>query len=324
MNRPKVYITEKIPEEVEKYIAEFCEYEKWDSETKIPREILLQKLEDKDGVMLTGIKIDEELLKRAPRLKVVSDITVGYNNFDVEAMKKRKVLGTNTPYVLDDTVADLIFGLMLSASRRIVELDRYVKNNKWTPRDDKNLYGLDVHHATLGIIGMGRIGEAVAKRARLGFDMEVLYYNRTRKEDAEEKLGVKYSDFDSLIEKSDFIVLMTPLTKDTYHLIDSKEFNKMKNTAVFINASRGQTVNEKALIEALENNKIFATGLDVYEIEPINSDNPLLKMPNVVTLPHIGSATEKTRFDMCRVAAENLVKAVCGEVPPNIVPELRE
>lgn len=322
MSKTKIYIAEKLPEEVEKYIAKFCEYEKWDSDEKISREKLFQKLKDKEGVILSGIKIDEELLKHAPKLRIACNTTVGYNNFDLQAMKARKILGTNTPYVLDDTVADLIFGLMLSASRRIPELDRYVKDNKWLPKDEKNLYGTDVHHATLGIIGMGRIGEAVAKRARLGFDMEVLYYNRSRKHEAEKKLGVKYCDFDSLLRKSDFILLMTPYTKDTYHIIDAKEFNKMKDTAIFINASRGQTVNEKALIEALVNNKIYAAGLDVYETEPINHDNPLLKMRNVVTLPHIGSATEKTRFNMCMVAAQNLVKAVLGEVPPNVVLEL--
>lgn len=323
MTKPKVYIAEIIPEEIEKYIAKHCEYEKWDLEEKIPRDILLQKLADKDGVILTGNKIDEEFLEHAPKLKAVSNISVGYNNFDLEAMKKRKVIGTNTPYVLDDTVADLIFGLMLSSARRIPELDRYVKDNNWTPRNDENLYGLDVHHATLGIIGMGRIGEAVAKRAKLGFNMDVLYYNRNRKEETEKTIGIKYCDFNSLLEKSDFIVLMTPLTKETYHLIDTDEFNRMKNTAIFINVSRGQTVNEKALIEALENKKIYGAGLDVYEIEPIISDNPLLKMPNVVTLPHIGSATEKTRFDMCMVAAENLVKAVLGETNLNVVTELK-
>jgi glyoxylate/hydroxypyruvate/2-ketogluconate reductase len=323
MSKPKLYIAEKIPEEIEKYIAKYCDYEKWDLEERIPREVLLQKLADKDGVMLTGYKIDEELLNNTPNLKAVSNISVGYNNFDLEAMKKRKIIGTNTPYVLDDTVADLIFGLMLSASRRIAELDRYVKDNKWTMSDGKNLFGLDVHNATLGIIGMGRIGEAVAKRAKLGFDMEVIYYNRSRKEKVEQSLGVKYCDLNSLLERSDFIVLMTPLTKDTYHLIDTEEFNKMKSTAIFINASRGQTVNEKALIEALEKKKIYGAGLDVYEKEPINLSNPLLKMANVVTLPHIGSATDKTRFDMCKAAAENLIKAVLGETPSDVVPELK-
>ena len=322
MNKPNVYIAERIPKEVEQYIAKYCNYEKWDFHEKVPKEILFEKLADKEGVILTDVGIDEELLKHAPKLKVVSNITVGYNNFDLEAMRRRKVLGTNTPSVLNDAVADLILGLMLSASRRIVELDRYVKDNKWVPRDEENICGLDVHHATLGIIGMGRIGEVVAKRAKFGFDMEVLYYNRNRKQEAEDRLGVMYCDFDSLVRKSDFIVVMAPLTKDTYHLIDTKEFNKMKNTAIFINASRGSTVNEKALIEALENNKIYAAGLDVYEVEPINLDNPLLKMPNVVMLPHAGTATEKTRIDMCMVAAENLIKAVFGETPPNVVPEL--
>lgn len=322
MSKPKVYIAENIPIEAEKYIAEFCDYEKWNSKEKITKEGLKSKLSDKEGVLLTGIKIDEDLLEHAPKLKVVSNISVGYNNFDIEAMKKRNIIGTNTPYVLDDTVADLIIGLMLSVSRRISELDRYVKNNEWKSSDDLNLFGVDVHHATLGIIGMGRIGEAVAKRAKFGFDMEVLYYNRNRKEKAEENLGVKYCELEHLLEKSDFIVLMTPLTKDTYHLIDAEEFNKMKKSAIFINASRGQTVNEKALIEALQNNKILGAGLDVYNVEPINADNPLLKMLNVVTLPHIGSATEKTRTDMAMVAAKNLVKAVLCEVPADVVPEL--
>jgi glyoxylate/hydroxypyruvate/2-ketogluconate reductase len=323
MTKPKVLIVKRVTKEAEEHIAKFCDYEKWDAEGEISREVLFEKLADKEGLIQAGIKIDEELLKHAPNLKVVSNISVGYNNFDLEAMKKRNVIGTNTPYVLDDTVADLIFGLMLSTSRRIAELDKYVKANEWRPSDEKNLFGLDVHHSTLGIIGMGRIGEAVAKRAKLGFDMEVIYYNRNRKPKVEEKLGVKYCDFDSLLEKSDFIVLMTPYTKDTYHLIDTKEFNKMKNTAVFINASRGQTVNENALIEALQNNKIFGAGLDVYEQEPISTDSPLLRLPNVVTLPHIGSATNKTRSNMAMAAADNLVKAVLGEIPSGIVPELR-
>jgi gluconate 2-dehydrogenase len=323
MSKPKVYIAKKVSKDVVDYIAKFCDYEKWDSDKEITREQLKEHLKDKDGVLLRRIKIDDDLLDHAPRLKVASNASVGYNNFDLEAMKRRNIIGTNTPYVLDNTVADLVFGLMLATSRRIAELDRFVKDRQWIPNHKKNIFGLDVHHSTLGIIGMGRIGEAVAKRAKLGFDMEVLYYNRNRKPEVEEKLGVKYCDFDALLEKSDFIVLMTPYTKDTYHLIDYKEFNKMKNTAVFINTSRGETVNEKALIEALEYNKIFGAGLDVYEMEPINEDNQLLKYPNVVTLPHIGSSTAKTHSNMNMAAADNLVKALLGEIPSGIVPELR-
>jgi gluconate 2-dehydrogenase len=216
-----------------------------------------------------------------------------------------------------------VFSLALSTARRVAELDSYVKEGLWKAGDDENLFGLDVHHSSMGIIGMGRVGEAIAKRARFGFDMEVFYYNRKRKYEAEEKLGVKYCDFESLLGKCDFVVLMVPLTKDTYHLIDYKQFSLMKSNAVFINASRGQTVNEQALIEALQNKRIFGAGLDVYETEPVGTENPLLKMSNAVTVPHIGSATEKTRADMAMTAAVNLVKALYGETAPDIVPELR-
>ena len=324
MDKPKVYISQLIPREVENYIAKYCDYEKWDSEQTVSRNELLNRLSDKDGVLLTGFSIDLELLNRAPKLKVISNISVGYNNFDLQAMKERNVIGTNTPGVLDNTVADLIFGLILSSARRITELDKYVKEGNWKSDDNETLFGIDVHHSTLGIIGMGRIGEAVAKRAKFGFDMEVCYHNRNRKKDVEEKIGAKYYDLKPLLAKSDFIVLMTPLSDETYHLIDFNEFEIMKNTAIFINASRGKTVNEEALINALQSKKIRGAGLDVYEKEPVDLENPLLKMSNVITVPHIGSATEKTRFDMAMQAAQNLVKALYGEIPLNIVPELNK
>ena len=324
MKRPKVYIAKEICKEAEDYIGKFCDYEKWKVEKQITRKELIKKLADKEGVLLSGIKIDEELLNYASKLRVVSTISVGYNNFDLNLMKERNIIGTNTPNVLDNTVADLIFGLILSVARRICELDKYVKDGKWKADDDKNLFGVNVHHSTLGIIGMGRIGEVVAKRAKLGFDMDVLYHNRSRKNDVEERLGVKYSDIQPLLKKSDFILLMTPLTDKTFHLIDSEEFSMMKKTAIFINASRGQTVNEQALIEALQNNEILGAGLDVYDKEPISVENPLLKMANVVTLPHLGSAVEKTRSDMAILAAKSLVKALLGENPSTVVPELRE
>lgn len=322
MKKHKIYITENIPEEVEKYISRYCDYEKWEGTGVIPRNELFKKLDRIEGLLLMGIKIDEELLKYAPKLRAVSNISVGYNNFNIEAMKSRNIIGTNTPGVLDDSVADLIFGLILSTARRISELDLYVKEGMWKEEDNETFFGVDVHHSTLGIIGMGRIGEAVAKRAKLGFDMDVYYHNRNRKYLTEEKLGIKYSDLNSLICKSDFILLMTPLNKETFHLIDVKEFRAMKNTAIFINASRGKTVNEQALINALTNKEILGAGLDVYETEPVKSDNPLLKMPNVVTLPHIGSSTKATRCDMAMLAAKNLINALSGEIPENIVPEL--
>ncbi|WP_160669897.1 D-glycerate dehydrogenase [Clostridium sp. C8-1-8] len=322
MSKPKVYIAKFIPQEVEDYIAQYCDYEKCEDEA-ITRDQLIEKLKDKDGLLTSGTRIDEELLEKVPNLKVVSNMSVGYNNFNLDEMKKRNVIGTNVAGSLDDTVADLIFGLMLACARRITELDRYVKSGRWKKDDDLDLYGANVHHSTLGIIGMGRIGEAVAKRASLGFDMKVLYYNRSRKPEVEKKLGAQYCSMEEVLKASDFIVIMTPLTEETYHLIDEAEFNIMKPNAIFINASRGKTVNEKALIEALQSNKIKAAGLDVFDVEPVQADNPLLKMDNVVTLPHIGSANDDTRFAMAKLAAENLVKALNGEKAPNTVPELK-
>lgn len=317
--KPKVYIAERVPKSVETYISEHCEYEKWDSNEKIPREVLLEKVKDKHGLLNFGAKIDEELLQTAPQLKVVSNISVGYDNFDLEAMRGKNVIGTNTPYVLDDTVADLVFALMLSAGRRVCELDSYVKDGNWNSEITKEHFGMDVHHSTIGIIGMGRIGEAVAKRAKFGFDMNVLYYNRRRKEDAEQKFEATYCDLNTLLAQSDFIVLLTPLTEETYHLIGEKEFSLMKETAIFINASRGKTVDENALIDALKQKKIFAAGIDTFTQEPVEKDNPLLSLTNVVTLPHIGSATLKTRHKMAMTAAENLVAGLQGKTPPNIV-----
>lgn len=323
MNKPKVFIVKQIPDYVEKFIGEHCDYEKINDGENIGYEGLLDRIHDVEGLMLWGIKIDKNLLDHAPNLKVVSNTSVGYNNFDIEAMKERNVIGTNTPDVLNETVADLIFGLILSTARKIPELNSYVKEGKWDAIDNELYFGKDVHHATLGIIGMGRIGQDVAKRARLGFNMDVLYNNRSRKYDVEESLGVQYSDFDELLKKSDFVLVMTPLNDETYHLIDEEQFNLMKNDAIFINASRGATVNEKALIKALEEGEILGAGLDVFEKEPVDIDNPLLKLPNAVLMPHVGSATEKTRNEMAMLAAQNMVKALSGEIPPNIVPELK-
>lgn len=318
--KPKVYLTLPVPEEVRKYIAEHCEISQWGEEGPIPREVLLQKISDVDGLLTSGGKIDAELLDHGPNIKIVSNMSVGYNNFDLEAMKQRNVIGTNTPYVLDETVADLAFALILSTARRITELDRFLKDKKWEPtKDDEIFYGLDVHKSTIGIIGMGRIGEAIAQRAKFGFDMDVLYHNRSRKPDAEKRFAAEYCDLESLLKRSDFIVLMTPLTPETNHLIGENEFKLMKKSAIFINVSRGQTVDENALIQALQNKEIYGAGLDVFQKEPIEKDNALLEMENVVTVPHIGSATLKTRDAMAMRAAENLVAGVTGKKPKDQV-----
>jgi gluconate 2-dehydrogenase len=317
--KPTVFITRPIPSEVEAYIAAHCNYTIWNHDAPLPRNTLLQQLARVNGLLTVGGKIDQELLNHAPLLKVVSNISVGYNNMDLIAMKAHGVIGTNTPEVLDESVADLVFGLMLAAARRIPELDQYVKQGKWQRGDDKQLFGLDVHHATMGIIGMGRIGEAIARRAKLGFLMNVNYYNRNRKPEAEARLGVQYQPMNELLRTSDFIILMTPLTAETTHLIGREQFLCMKPTAIFINTSRGKTVDEAALIEALHNHQIRAAGLDVFDREPVDALNPLLQMPNVISLPHIGSSTAQTRFDMANLAAHNLVIALNGQIPPNIV-----
>lgn len=321
--KPKVYIARPVPAEVEAFISKYCQYEKCNGPEPITRSQLLKQISDAEGLLITGEKIDDEFLDHAPRLKAVSNISVGYNNFDLEAMKKRSIIGTNTPGVLDETVADLALALMLSAARRIPEMDKLVKDGKWGNKSDEPLFGVDVHGKTLGIIGMGRIGESIARRAKFGFNMEVLYHNRRRKSEVEETLSTTYSSLDHLLRESDFVLLMVPYTPETRHLMGREQFALMKKSVIFINTSRGQTVDEKALIEALRNKEILAAGLDVFEKEPISHDNPLLAMPNVVTLPHIGSATHQTRFDMAMLAAKNLVAVVTGREISNVVPELK-
>lgn len=318
--KPKVYVSQPIAQEVKDYLAQYCDFKVWEYEEPIKREDLLKEIAEVDGLITSGRRITENLMNHAPNLKVVSNLSVGYNNFDLEAMKSRNVIGTNTPDVLDETVADLAFGLILTSARRIAELDHFVKAGKWNPTSgDGPFLGVDVYGATLGIIGMGRIGEAIARRARLGFNMDVLYYNRNQKPEVEEELGVKYSDLELLLQQSDFVLLMTPLTPETKGMIGEKEFKLMKKSAIFINVSRGQTIDEQALIKALENKEIHAAALDVFEQEPVNKDNPLLKMSNVVTTPHIGSASRKTTDAMAMKAARNMVAALSGKEPENRV-----
>jgi len=279
----------------------------------------LSELQTAQGLLGASMKIDQEILDQAPQLKVISNISVGYDNLNLEELKKRGILGTNTPGVLDDTTADTVFGLLLATARRMPELDHYVKSGRWEGTKGEDLFGVDVHHKTLGIIGMGSIGRAVAKRARFGFDMEILYHNRSRNEEAENKFDATYCTLDDLLKKSDFVCLMVPHTPQTEKMIGEREFNLMKESAIFINGSRGKNVDEAALIKALQEKKILRAGLDVFEIEPIEKDNPLLSLPDVVTLPHIGSATNETRASMAKLAAENMAIALEGKTPPNII-----
>ncbi|WHY02882.1 D-glycerate dehydrogenase [Neobacillus sp. DY30] len=317
--KPKVIVYKKADTRILDYIADSCEiiyFEELDSEIY---PVFLEELKNAHGLLGSGLKVDKELLNHAPQLKIVSNISVGYDNLDMAALTKRGIMATNTPDVLNDTVADTIMGLILSAARRIPELDQWVKSGQWKSGLEEKWFGVDVHHKVLGIIGMGGIGSAVAKRAHFGFDMEILYHNRSRNEDAEEKYGATYCTMEELLKKSDFVCLMTPLTPETVNLIGKKEFEFMKESAIFINASRGRTVDEEAMIQALQKGHIHGAGLDVFVQEPVSKDNPLLSMKNVVTLPHIGSATYETRLKMAMTAAENLVTGLQGEIPPNLI-----
>lgn len=318
--RPNVYITRRIPNSTLEKISEVCQVEMWEEEdVPVPRAVLEEKIENIDGLFcLLTETIDEELLQKAKQLKVISNMAVGYNNIDVAAATEKGIFVTNTPGVLTETTADLTFALLMATARRIVEASDFLREGSWKTWSPMLLTGQDIYGATLGIIGMGRIGESLAKRAK-GFDMRILYHNRSRKEEAEKTWGIEYADLDSLLRESDFVCVMTPYTEETRNLIGDRELSLMKKSAILINTARGGIVNEAALYEALKQNKIWAAGLDVFEQEPVDPDHPLLTLPNVVTLPHIGSASIQTRTRMAELAAANLIQGVMGETPQNRV-----
>lgn len=319
MLKPKVIVYKKVDPTVLEYVRKACEviyFEDLDA-TTLPE--FYQELKDAEGILGSSLKIDEKFLEQAPNLKVISNISVGYDNLDLEKITKRRIMATNTPGVLYDSVADTIFGLLLATARRMPELNQLVKSGKWTSKISEEQFGVDVHHKTLGIIGMGGVGSAIAKRAHFGFDMPILYHNRSRNPEAEQTFDATYCSLEEICQQADFICLMTPLTPNTVKLIGEKEFKLMKKSAIFVNGSRGATVDEDALVRALQNGEILAAGLDVYTQEPVNPDHPLLSMDNVVTLPHIGSATYETRLKMAKLAAENLVLGLQGKQPPSLI-----
>src|SRR5215216_3475431 len=276
---------------------------------------LLDAVRGVSGILSTATeKLDGELMDAAGEdLKVIANMAVGYDNVDVEASAKRGIVVTNTPGVLDETTADVALMLLLAAARRLGEGERLLRAGRWEWWGPKQLMGRDVWGKRLGIVGFGRIGQAVARRAR-GFGMEVLYHNRSRKEEAEQELGARYMDLDELLRESDFVSIHTPITDETHHLIGPKELGRMKPTAVLVNTSRGPVVDEAALADALAAGRIFAAGLDVYEEEP-KVHPKLLELENVVLAPHIGSASVETRDRMAALAAENLAAVLRGEDP---------
>lgn len=314
MTKPRIFITRRLPEDVVAPYRKDLDIEMW-SEADIPVEQThFQKEATKaDGLvtMLTE-NVDETLLEKAEHLKIVANLAVGYDNIDTHAAKRREIEVTNTPDVLTDTTADLMFGLVLATARRLTEAERYIKEGKWENWSPLLMAGTDVHHKTIGIVGMGRIGEMIAQRAR-GFDMKILYHNRSRNEEAEDRFDASYATFDELLTKADYVVCMVPLTKETEGMFNKQSFKKMKNTAIFINGSRGQTVNESDLYESLINGDIAGAGLDVFAEEPISPDHPLLRLDQVVALPHIGSASKETRYKMMDLCLENIDRYFKGE-----------
>lgn len=322
--KPKVLVTREVFDETIAYLGQHCEVESNQADVPLDAARLKDRLADKQGLMcaLTD-KVDAALLDAAPGLRAVANIAVGYNNIDLAACTARGVMATNTPGVLDDSTADLAFALMLAAARRVTEVERYVRQGQWKGWRLKQWLGIDLHHATLGIVGMGRIGQVIARRAS-GFDMQVLYHNRSRiAPDIERRLNASYVGLDELLERSDFVVLQCPYTPETHHLIGAAQLKLMKPTAILVNSTRGGVVDDAALIEALRNGTLRGAGLDVFENEP--QLNPgFLELDNVVLTPHVGSSTEATRRAMAMTAAKNLVAALTGATPPNLLnPEAR-
>jgi glyoxylate/hydroxypyruvate/2-ketogluconate reductase len=320
--KPKVLVTREIFPETLTYLREHLDVEDNQSDDMMSAETLAAKLADKVGVMSSGSdKVDAALLAKAPHLKAVCNIGVGYNNVDVNAATQHKMMVTNTPGVLDQTVADTAFAYVLATAKRMTESEQFLRNGQWKKNTLKLMLGRDVHHATIGIVGMGRIGQAVARRAR-GFDMNVIYYNRNRvSEDIERDCNASYVSKDELMKQADFIVLLVPYTPENHHLIGAAEIALMKSDAVLINIARGGIVDEVALIDALKQRKIFGAGVDVFENEP-NFRKEFLELSNVVLLPHLGSASENTRRAMANLAAKNLVAALTTGNPPNQVNKL--
>ena len=284
------------------------------------RDDFLRDSKDCEGVLvLTSERVDEEFLENAPRLKLVSSYSVGVDHIDVQACTKRGVMVTNTPEVLTDATADLAFALILAASRRVCEADRYVRKGMWNaPFSPYLLVGKDLFNATIGIVGFGRIGQAVARRAK-GFGMNIVYYSQRRLPEAGDLIGAQFLPLDDLLKKSDIITIHAPLTEQTRRIIGSREFSLMKKSAVFVNTSRGGLVDQPALVEALKKGMIFSAGLDVYEKEPLPSDSPLLNLENVVLVPHIGSASAGARAGMAELSAKNLIDGLSGKVPKALV-----
>jgi len=320
MPKPKVYVTREIPERGLKKIKKRFDTEVWFEYTPPPKEVIIEKATDADAlVSLLSDKIDAEVFDATPKLKIVTQFAVGYDNIDLKEATKRGIYVTNTPGVLTETTADFAWALLMAIARRVVEADKYVRSRKWKVGWHPNmLSGRDIYGATIGIVGAGRIGSAVARRAK-GFNMKILYYDVISRPELEKELDARRVDLDTLFRESDFVSVHVPLMKATHHLIGAEKLKLMKKTAYLINNSRGPVIDERVLYKALKKRKIAGAALDVFEREPTPTDNPLLKLDNVVVAPHISSASYETRAKMAEIVAENLVVFFEGRKPPNLV-----
>lgn len=316
MKKPKIYITRKIPEYLLEPYKNQLEFKMWtDDKMPVPKEVLYEEVKNADGLLcLLTEKIDRNFLEHAAHLKIIANMAVGYDNIDVKTAKEKNIIVTNTPDVLTETTADLTFALLMATARRLIEATNYIYEDQWGEWSPFMLAGTDIHHKIIGIVGMGRIGEALARRAT-GFNMEVLYHNRSRNLNREQELEASYVSFEQLLEQSDFVISLVPLSEATENMFDKTAFQKMKSQAIFINASRGGVVDEEALYEALANDTIRAAGLDVFKEEPISSSHPLTKLKNAVLLPHIGSASTATRENMLKLCLENMQLVFQGASP---------
>ena len=317
--KPNIVLYRKIPDDLFARLQEQCQVTFFDGINADNRAAFINALAKAEGVIGTGVKFTDELMAAAPKLRAASTITVGYDDFDVAKLSERGVALMHTPGVLTETTADTIFTLVLCAARRITELAEKVKNGEWQSSIGPDWYGSNVHGKTIGILGMGRIGYAVAKRAHLGFDMSVIYYNRSAKPAAEQQLNARRCSLDEVLKEADFICNVLPLTPETHHIINRDSLAKMKSSAFFINGGRGASVDEIALIGALKSGVIKGAGLDVFEKEPLPVSSELLSLPNIIALPHIGSATHETRYEMSKLAVENLLAALNGDLSKNCV-----
>lgn len=320
MPKSKVFITRQLPKINLEPLHQIAEIEIWTKRQPPPYSVLLDKVQEIDGLLcLLTDSIDRELIETSKSLKVISQMAVGYDNIDIATATAKHIPVGNTPGVLTNATADLTWALLMAIARRIVEAERFVKAGEWQTWEPTLLLGADLQGANLGIIGLGRIGQAVARRAK-GFDMKILYYSRQRKtKELEASIGVEYAELDTLLSESDFISLHTSLSPATEHLISDREFQLMKSSAILINTARGAIINQQALYQALITNQIAGAALDVTDPEPIPMDSPLLKLNNIIITPHIGSASYQTRAKMAQMAVDNLITGLQGKRLPHCV-----